>query len=49
MEFPVKGFFLQIAHVLIVPKPFNFCEAEIGAIPTTIDVKQFKVGIGGPL
>ncbi|MCX5841188.1 MAG: hypothetical protein NTY16_07015, partial [Deltaproteobacteria bacterium] len=29
----------------MVPIPFNFCEAKIGAIPTTIYVKKFKVGM----
>jgi hypothetical protein len=32
--------------ISIVPIPFNFYEVEIGAIPTTIHVKKFKVGIG---
>jgi hypothetical protein len=32
--------------ISIVPIPFNFYEVEIGAIPTTIYAKKFKVGIG---
>ncbi len=35
--------YTQPTHKL-VPIPINFNEVEIGATPTTIDVKKFKVG-----
>ena len=40
----MKNFAFREGEDFLVPIPINFNEVEIGAIPTTIYVKKFKVG-----